>query len=62
MYCGNSFLLVLSDDNALSESETVSLDNCGIAVLLLEIGDSLVGLSEYFIEGSGDVVLLHELL
>ena len=62
MYSCNSFLLVLSDDNALSESETVSLDDCGIAVLFSEVSDSLVRLGEYLIEGSRNVVLLHELL
>ncbi len=62
MYSLDSLFLVLSDDNALAESESVSLDNCGVAVLLLEVGDSLVAFGEHLIEGCGNVILLHELL
>ena len=62
MYSGNSLLLVLSDDNALSESKTVSLDNSRIAVLLFKISYSIVGFSEDLVKGCRDIVLLHELL
>ena len=62
MYSLYSFFLILSDDNAFSESETVSLDDCGVAVLLFEVSDSLVGFSENLIESSRDVVFFHQFL
>ncbi len=62
MDSSNGLILILSDDNALAQSQTVSLDNCRIAVLLLEVSDSAVAVGEDLIEGSRNVVLLHELL
>ena len=58
----NSLLLILSNDNALAECKTVSLDDSRVGVLLFEVSNSLVRLGENLVESCRNVVFFHKFL
>ena len=61
VYSLNSLSLVLCQDNALAQSQTVRLDNSRVAVLLFHISDCLSAVVEYLVLCSRDIVFFHKL-
>ena len=53
---------VLGDDDTLAQSQTVRLDDNGVFVHLLDVGNCRMGIVKGLIAGSGNAVLLHQVL
>ena len=54
------FLMVYSDNNALAQCQTVCFDNYWVLILLLDIGQCLCRIIEYFIRSGWDIKFLHQ--
>ena len=60
--CVLSFGKVLGDDDTLAQGQTVRLDDNGVFVHLLDVGNCRMGIVKSLIAGSGNAVLLHQIL